>query len=294
LLDSHGGQFEFLPVTVKSGSVIISAVLRIGIHCGVEVVTPETPFLGVVGPTFQAGIEVAVFAHVGEFITNVTVTPDNEDCKLQVVQEYNMALGAVAGASVVVDLPGKGLLPRTWGPVIEKSIAVFTTTLAKVCASSGKPEAAQASITAPGVKRQDLTTTTMTSVVVTSGVSCNTPKLTNCPVSAQNTTMATFTRYHTTAIPSGITPTWPETMTNSVQSKIPFGKRVQTIVAMSGSPTAYTAPPTPTDSGSGNKGGLLHPSMDGEDRGISKRIGLGVGIGLGLPALIVAIIGIVL
>ncbi|KAJ8109806.1 hypothetical protein OPT61_g7188 [Boeremia exigua] len=38
---SNGGQFEFLPITVESGGVVISAVLRIGAHCGIE--SPSSP-----------------------------------------------------------------------------------------------------------------------------------------------------------------------------------------------------------------------------------------------------------
>lgn len=63
----NGGQFEFIPVTINSGSVVFSAVLRLGVHAGFQLVTPD-----VVGellsrakiPTVSGGIEVAVFANV--------------------------------------------------------------------------------------------------------------------------------------------------------------------------------------------------------------------------------------
>ncbi|CAO2647520.1 Nn.00g084420.m01.CDS01 [Neocucurbitaria sp. VM-36] len=68
----NGAQFEFLPVTVESDGVVISAVLRIGAHCGIEVTSPETQRFPKPGFTVAAGIEVAVVAHVAEFNTNVT------------------------------------------------------------------------------------------------------------------------------------------------------------------------------------------------------------------------------
>ena len=40
---SNGGRFEFLPVTIESAGVVFSAVLRIGVHSGFELATPDLP-----------------------------------------------------------------------------------------------------------------------------------------------------------------------------------------------------------------------------------------------------------
>ncbi|KAF1850107.1 uncharacterized protein K460DRAFT_271349 [Cucurbitaria berberidis CBS 394.84] len=288
----NGGQFEFLPVTVKSAGVAISAVLRVGVHCGIEVTSPKTPSLQALGPQLglpkvTAGIEVAVFAHVAEFITNVTYNPKDKDCALIAIQEYNFALGAVAGATVLVDAPA--IENMTWGPVIEASTAIFTTTLAEVCASQGTTTTTPASVTAVPQRRKDLTTTTISTVISTSGVRCMLTGVANCPASAQSTTKTKFTKTLVTAVPSGVKATFPESILSSVQSTIRFGTRAKTIKATSGSPTAYTAPPTSTDdvleSGSGLPGGQLH--------GVRKQMVVGVSVGLGVPVLL-ALIGAIL
>lgn len=98
-------RFEFLPVTVETAGMSIAAVIRLGIHCGVEIVS-DTPNLALLNAVdLKAGIEVAVFAHLAGSVTNDTYGPDEEKCKLKVIQEYNLALGAIAGASVEVDIP---------------------------------------------------------------------------------------------------------------------------------------------------------------------------------------------
>jgi hypothetical protein len=290
---SNGGQFEFLPVTVESAGVVISAVLRIGVHCGIEIAQPKTPALESLArklgyPQVKAGVEVAVYAHVAEFITNVTLAPDDKDCKLKVIQEYKLALGAIAGASIEVAIAK--LEPMTWGPVAEKSTAIFTTTLKEVCVMSAKPKPTQAIITAPAEKRADLTTKILSTTVTTSGISCTITGIADCPVSAQKTTRATFTKYHTTAVPSGVSPTFPDSIHSSVKSTRPFGTRAQTIAAMSGSPTAYTAPATPT-SHHGNAGGS---EQAGSLSKKSKNIVAGVVAGVGIPLLLAGIVAAVL
>ena len=292
---SNGGQFEFLPVTVESAGVVISAVLRIGVHCGIEIEQPPSSaletFAQKVGyPQVKAGVEVAIYAHVAEFITNVTRAPDDKECKLKVIQEYNLALGAIAGASIEVKV-GQ-IEPMTWGPVADKTTAIYTTTLKEVCVMSAKPKPIQASITGAAAKRADLTTKVISTVVTTSGISCTITGIANCPVSAQNTTKATFTKYHTTAIPSGVSPTFPESVHSSVQSTRPFGKSANTIKAMSGSPTAYTAPPTSTSHHSGvGVSGIDEPGPLSKK---SKNVVAGIVAGLGIPLLLAAIVAAVL
>lgn len=269
---SNGGQFEFLPVTVESAGVVISAALRIGVHCGIEVGTPKSLKGGLV--EIHSGIEVALFANVAEFVTNITHSADDKECELKVVQGYNLAVGAIAGASIVVDVPA--FEPQTWGPVIETSTAIYTTTLAEVCAIKGKPQPTSAGIMAIGEKREDLTTTTIYTSTTTTGVSCTITGTDNCPASAQVSTKAVITRTLVTAVPSGVDPTFPESSFNTVRSTIAFGPLANTIKATSGRPIAYVAP---TDD-------VHHTSLDGEIGGVNKKLIIGLSAGLGVPVLL--------
>ncbi|KAF2849558.1 hypothetical protein T440DRAFT_399056 [Plenodomus tracheiphilus IPT5] len=274
----NGGQFEFLPVTVNSAGVVISAALRVGVHCGIEVGTPKPGLLN--SFEVQSGIEVAAWANVAEFVTNITYTPDDEDCELKVVQEFNIAVGAIAGASLVVDFIG--IDPQTWGPVAEASTAIYTTTLAEACAIKGTPAALPASITAAAEKRDDLTTTTLTTEVTTTGVSCKATGLANCPISEQVSTKAVVTKYFTTAVPSGVEAVFPNATHTTVGSTIPFGSLAKTIRKTSGSPTAYVAP-TDTDTDTIDK------VLGGEVGGTSKKLIVGICVGLGIPILLGAL-----
>ncbi|KAF2825407.1 hypothetical protein CC86DRAFT_395030 [Ophiobolus disseminans] len=268
----NGGQFEFLPVRVESAGMVIAAVLRIGIHCGVEVV--------------KAGIEVAVVAHLAILANNQANQSVSKslDCSLEVIQEYNLALGAIAGASVEVNADTS----QTYGPVIEKPTAIFTTTLAKICVIS-EPNRKETSITNAALKRQDMTTTTLSTVITTSGVSCMITGAASCPASQQNSTKASYTKYWTTALPSSVTPTFPESTLNNIPSRRHCGTGAKTIRAMSGSPSAYTAPPTPTGNTESQDGNAPEEAKSG----VNKSVAIGAGVGLGLP-LLAAIVGAIL
>lgn len=236
----------------------------------------------------SSGIEVAVVAHVAEFTTNVTYSAEDEDCPLKVIQEYNFALGAIAGASVAVDVPK--LEPKTWGPAVEKSTAVFTTTLAEVCATQGSPTSIPAIVTALNKKRQGLTITTISTIITTSAVSCTLTSAANCPASAQVTTRTKSTMTLVTAVSSGVEATFPATMFDSVSSTIGFGTRAKTIEATSGYPTAYTAPlPTSSAHDRTESNDLLNSKVEG----IKKDVIVGVSVGVGVPVLL-AVIGVLL
>ncbi|KAE8827296.1 hypothetical protein PTNB85_08649 [Pyrenophora teres f. teres] len=298
-LTINGGSFEFLPVTLESANVALSAALRVGAHLGVEVVQPESPFATVMSeytPHIQSGIEVAIYANVAEFKTNVTYAPEDKECDLKVVQEYNLAVGAIAGASVVVDWRDQ---TATWGPVNEKSIAVFTTTLAEVCGSAKATSAATVSASSGSVsptitpapeRRQDLVTTTISTVLTRSGISCKVMGLTNCPNSQQVTTKAVISSTITTAVPSGVEVTWPADTKDTVTTSVPFGKHVRTIKALSGSPVPYVAPPEETKHHEGDGDGGVASSLEhvikGETGGVSNGVIIGVSVGLGIPFLV--------
>ncbi|KAL1801527.1 hypothetical protein ACET3X_001869 [Alternaria dauci] len=296
-----GGQFEFLPVTLESASVSISAALRIGAHCGLQVTQPQNPISDAFGtwapPDVQAGIEVAVFANVAEFTTNVTYTPDDEECELKVIQEYNFAVGAIAGASVAVEFLNE---TKTWGPVAEVSTAIFTTTLAEVCGIQGKPTPAQATITPAPERRQDLSAATISTVITRSGVSCIVPGLVNCPNSAQVTTSTTFKSTMTTSVPSGVEATWPVETTDAVDETVAFGTQAKTMIAVSGKPTPYVAPPVDDgeDSEEGEEGEEGEeddrlPGLNGVTGGVSNKVIIGVCVGVILPIL-AAVIGAII
>jgi len=247
---------------------------------------PDIPtVLDVANVSATAGVELALFANVAEFVTNITYVPDDDDCKLKVIQEYNLALGALAGASIEVDMPF--IEAMTWGPVASVTTAIFTTTLAEACAieATSKPSVEPSPT---GVdKREDLETITLTTTTVTTGVSCKTTNKAMCPNNEQVSTKATITRSLVTAVPSGETPTFPETVFTKVPATKKFGSQVKSIKAMTGSPTPYVAPPD--EDGSDD----VHDLVDGSTGGVSNKVIIGVCVGLVLPIL-AAIIGAVM
>src|SRR5437879_1776379 len=96
---------------------------------------------------------------------------------------------------------------------------------------------ATASFTAIEERQQDLVTTTLTTVIPTSGVCCALAGVANCLASQQITTKTKFTKTLITAVPSGVTPKFPESTLDRVQSTTRFGARARPIRATSGSPT---------------------------------------------------------
>ncbi|KAF2732119.1 hypothetical protein EJ04DRAFT_514147 [Polyplosphaeria fusca] len=271
----NGGQFEFLPVTIETGGVVLSAILRIGIHAGVTVSPPG--FNIEIGnktlPKLSGGIEVGIFANIAEFVTSVNVAPNSQDCELQVVQEYKFALGAAAGATLAFST-------QTWGPVAATSVPIFYTTLADVCAVKGKPTPMESS--APQVtprvieEREDLETTTISTEITLTGVACPST-MPNCPVSLQTTTKQTITSTLNTAVPSGVTPTFPTTISNTVSSTIDFGTNALPIAATSGTPKSFIPSAT---------GDTKAAAINGEVGGVSKKVIVGVSVGLGVPILL--------
>jgi hypothetical protein len=261
----------------------MAAVLRIGAHCGIEVVPPES--VSVLG-NVQAGIEVAVYANVAEFKTNVTYAPEDEECELKVIQEYNFAVGAIAGASVAYEILEH---TRVWGPVAEASTAIFTTTLAEVCGIQGKPTPAQAAITPAPERRQDLSPVEVSTVITRSGISCKIPGPANCPNSAQVTTSTKFESTTTVYVPSGVEAEWPVQTYDAVNETIAFGTQANTMRAVSGKPTPYVAP-VGEDNNDNNDDKF---DVDGTTGGVNNKLIIGICVGLVLPIL-AAIIGAVM
>lgn len=295
-LHSNGGQFEFLPVTIESAGVVFKAILRLGVQAGFEITSPEISVASVSVADASVGVEVGVYAHVAEFITNVTASFDeHSDCMLQVEESYQLALGAMAGASVAID-------DYTWGPVPETQVPIYYTTLASACAIQGRAAATSSSITSAtseAIKARDdddddgMTTTTISTKVVYVGVTCMSEGLVNCPVSLQTTTKFTTTKTLVTVIPTDSDASFPESTQTVAVSTVPFGSGAQKLLVTSGSPVSYVPPPPPTTSSTSSassgssKDQDENPSIaDSKDGGVPKRIIIGVSVGLGVPALI--------
>ncbi|KAI1073992.1 hypothetical protein F5B20DRAFT_565146 [Whalleya microplaca] len=276
----NGGNFEFLPVTVESAGGVLKAVLRVGIHAGLQVSSPE--IFGV-STKASAGVEVGVYADIAEFATNMTVTPsgDADDCALRVEQSYQFGLGAAAGATLAVG-------SETWGPAPSTQIPIFYTTLLNVCALSGRTATTTASTAAITARADEtLETTTLTQTFTNTGTVCLSTGMINCPVSLQATTKVTSTATHITSVPSGEDATFPATIGTGVASPVPFGTNAVALAATTGSPTSYVPPP-PTPS---NAGGVSPDHPLGEVGGVDKRVIIGVSVGIGVPVIIAIIAG---
>lgn len=225
--------------------------------------------LDILDVELDTGMEVAIYANIAEFITHITHVPDDQDCSLQVVQEYNFVLGAIAGASIEVSVPVLGNL--TAAAVAEGTTAVFTTTLADVCALSKTTAAPTASITPGAAKREDLSPTVDSTKITYSGISCKETGIGNCPVTAQVSTRGVVTKTYTAS--------YSELTLDHVGTTVPFGNGAQSIQTMSGSPTQYTAAPTSSDGVFSGK--------------VSKKLIIGVSVGVGVPLLLALIGGLV-
>ncbi|KAK5653234.1 hypothetical protein OQA88_9133 [Cercophora sp. LCS_1] len=158
-----GGEFEFLPVTLISNTATLSGILRVALQAGLELDPSTIPgFQGLqsIPYTISAGVVAEVFANVAEFSTSVTVPlVDNESparCDLDLIQAFQFALGAGAGATV-------GLGTVEWGPVPETVVPIFYTTLASACATRKTVEAAIPTLVS-GVLSPTLARPTSTSI----------------------------------------------------------------------------------------------------------------------------------
>lgn len=262
--------------------VALKAALRVGVHVGTEIQSSS-----VADYEASGGIDVAVFATVAEFTTNVILggLDDENDCNLRVTESYQLALGAEAGASIAVG-------PHTWGPTPETEIPLWYTTLADVCANQGQPSTT-ATATTPGLRARaddNLTTTTTTTEVVYTGVSCQSPGLVNCPASLQTTTRFTTTKTLTTMVSSGSEATFASTTRNTVVSPIAFGSNAHSLRATTGLPVSYV--PEVSGAGGNSQGGSAGDDHDddGNNHNDHKDVIIGVTVGVGVPVL-AAIIG---
>ena len=293
-VNSNGGSFAFLPVTVQTADGILTARLRIGLHAGVSSESKELgPFIPV-----SIGTEVLVYADLAEFTTNITAVPDGDDtgCQLRVQQIYQLALGAAAGATLAIG-------PETWGPAPSTKIPIFYTTLADECAKSATQTTAVAIVTTPlptlaARADDDTTTTTLGEEVTFTGVVCISTGFTECPATLQSTTKVTSTRTLVVEVASGSDATFPATTQDVVAETIPFSENIKTVAATTGSPVSYTPPPPPPSSSATAKPGQSGGDDESNDGKLEKASGtnkpliIGLSVGLGVPFLAAVATGI--
>ncbi|KAH7135450.1 hypothetical protein B0J11DRAFT_564785 [Dendryphion nanum] len=285
----NGGQFEFLPVEIESGGIVFSAILRIGVHAGFKLVTPTLPDIPAINEVqVGGGIEVGVYANVAEFTTNVTYVPNDKECELKVVQSYQLALGAVAGATVQIG-------GNTWGPVPETSIPIWYTQLRSLCAMKTKA-APNPTITARNIRarQEGFTTTTRVTKVTYTGVSCSSQGIVNCPASLQITSQSTETKTLTASVRSGEKVTWAQATVNAVATTVAFGSNAQSISATTGKPVSYIPPPPSPSTTVRSKSSAGVIVVEGQVGGVSKKVIVGVSVGVGVPVLIALAAGIFL
>ncbi|KAL2167198.1 hypothetical protein VTG60DRAFT_1610 [Thermothelomyces hinnuleus] len=337
----NGGRFEFLPVTIVSGHVTLKAILRVGLHAGFQsgTATLLSNISDDILPDllekfrdltkFSYGMEVGVFANVAEFLTNITGGAEQaakEGCAIKIVQEYTLALGAGAGATIAVGSHSWGVQPTT-------SVPIFYTTLADVCAITAdapKPTSPPAITTTATtnnrlVRRERFTALvsselfdpegdedTPTAVAYTSrarefhtGITCASEGLAVCPQSLLRTTVLTTTKTYVTTVPTDVEPSFPQPTADTVPSTIPFGKNVNKLAATTGVPVSYVPPPPSSSTAArtarhGNDkdgdGGVLDDIGDvlnGKTGGVSNKLIIGLSVGLGVPIFVAAIASLI-
>ncbi|KAH8883695.1 hypothetical protein GQ53DRAFT_830371 [Thozetella sp. PMI_491] len=302
-----GAKFEFLPVLVAGTGAVIRGVLRIEVKAGLELSTPSVEVMDK-QLSFGAGVVVSTFANLAEFVTNITgpaststnstaqTSGNTSTCALEAIQYFEFNVGAVAGATLALGT-------HTWGPTPNKTVPVFYTTIGDACVDQRPPSTttatgvaltSSATLTASAtlaarVASSDepiLTATTITSTAIFTGQTCMSSGLINCPASLQSTTTFSTVLTFVTAVAAGVTPTFPATSVASVASSIPFGSKVLSAVATTGSLTSYI-PPTTTQSSIPGSSSAPSGITDGETAGgVSKKLILGVSLGVGLPVLL--------
>ena len=157
-----------MSINTSGGS--LSAILRVGIHAGVELEAPPNSMGDILLPKLSAGLETVIFADIAQFTTNVTLS-NNSSCSLQIEESYQLAIGAGVGASIAVG-------DQSWGPNVATSTPIFYTTMAAACLVNHNTTGTSTSISPSTTERalarrqQDLATTTITTTVIYTGVAC--------------------------------------------------------------------------------------------------------------------------
>ncbi|KAK5991692.1 hypothetical protein PT974_07725 [Cladobotryum mycophilum] len=267
-LDYHGGKFEFLPVTIQSGDTILKAVLRLQVRAGFAINIDKSLVFDIDGLglnliKFGSGIEARVYANVAEFVTNVTKASNDtakrdQKCARHVLQDYKMAIGAAAGATIQ-------FLNNTWGPIAKTEIPIYYTNLLAACIMTADPAATTTTSivqTLTPAKRQDhMSTVTTTTEITYTATVCKSSTLINCPASLQAVTENVVTKTLSTSVHSGATPLWSPTITSGFKT-VDF------------------------------RDGAMSMTASKDKKGVNKPLIIGLSVGLGVPVLALVIAGL--
>ncbi|KAL2179582.1 uncharacterized protein P884DRAFT_194912 [Thermothelomyces heterothallicus CBS 202.75] len=303
--------------------LLLSAEAEMIIRSGFHLQLPDP--VGFHIALFGKNVSSVIF--VAEFLTNITGGAEQaakEGCAIKIVQEYTLALGAGAGATIAVGSHSWGVQPTT-------SVPIFYTTLADVCAVTAdapKPTSPPAITTTATtnnrlVRRERFTALvsselfdpegdedTPTAVAYTSrarefhtGITCASEGLAVCPQSLLRTTVLTTTKTYVTTVPTDAEPSFPRPTADTVPRTIPFGKNVNKLAATTGVPVSYVPPPPSSSTtartaghGDDEDGGVLDDIGDvlsGKTGGVSNKLIIGLCVGLGVPILAAAIASLI-
>lgn len=287
---SNGGQFEFLPVTITGANAVLKAILRVSVGVGFTVATPKNAIPGL---NMSAGVSATVFANLAEFTTNVTYLPqaDDKGCNLKVTEDYRLAIGAAAGASVQLN-------NFVWGPVPATIFPLYQTTFLDACAASKTATTAKPTATASKrgfAGRQALTTTTISTEIAVTATQCQSVGLIDCPASLQSIAKTKFMSTIVTAVAAGVKATFPTSILDSVPTTVPFGDNVKNLFQTATSEVPNLIPtilPTSFPSINVNITEIGDAIKDTGDAikdtvgGVDKRIIIGASVGVGVFILI--------
>lgn len=274
-------------MTVETSSVILKAVLRLGVRTGFSAGIDYSKPVEILNQTLsdlqlKSGIEASVFVNLAEFTTNVTRAKPSDSqpdkCDTSVEQGYRFVIGAAAGASVQ-------LFDHIWGPVPKTEIPIFYTSLKGACIDHHTASVSTSPVaTLNG--RADVSTTTTKTTYTYSALACAS-QLVNCPASLMTLSTNIVKTTLSTTVPSGAAVVWTAQQTVTAQAApVKFGANVVTMASSSGKPAQYvpTSNPSSTSQPNGGIAGLINgPS------GANNKLIIGLSVGLGLPALIAII-----
>ncbi len=250
-----------LPVTVSTDSTTMTATLQLSIHTGF---TYDIANISVFDEDFgfSTGIESSTFAKIAMVSTNITHSSNK--CDRQALQSYQFDAGAAAGANMRAGT-------QTWGPNPDTTSRVISTNLDAVCATR-MSTATSMPMSSNNQGRALLTTTISTSHVFI-GQACISSGMVNCPVSLQTTTSFPTVLSIITSVPSGVSPTLPQTNLDSVVATSTFGSQAKGIPRSSPE----------------NLGASAGRVLDGNIGGVSLKTIVGVSVGLGVPVLVILV-----
>ena len=276
-------------MTVETSSVIVKAILRLGVRTGFAAGIDYSKPVEILNQTMEdlklkSGIEASVFLNLVEFTTNVTAAKLSDGlsagqsegpgtCDVSVEQGYRFAIGAAAGASVQ-------LFDHIWGPVPKTEIPLFYTSLKGACIN---PHKASAMATATLKGRADLSTTTTKTEYTYSALACSS-QLVNCPASLMSLSTNVVTTTLSTSVSSGAAVVWTAQQTGTARAvPVKFGDNAVTMPSSSGKPALFV--PTSTSAPPKDVAGVIN----GSSGGVNNKLIIGLSVGLGVPALIAII-----